>query len=119
MVERRDPLDTLIRKVEGVRPGCPIKIIENAWVRFTEWFIRITPEIPILPPILPPPGLATLWGIVTDAETGNPIGEIDVSLNGLAVTTSSNGRYEFLELDPGTYNLVFTDPLGRYEPLYV
>jgi len=118
MSERRDPLDTLIRKAEGVRPECPVKTIEDAWVRFTEWFIRITPEIPILPaiaPPYPPPGFATLWGIVTDAETGNPIEGIEVSSDELVVISSASGEYEFKEIEPRTYNITFSDPLGRYQ----
>jgi len=65
----------------------------------------------------PAPGLATLWGIVTDASTGEPISGIEATLDSLLVITETNGRYEFANVEPGEYLLVFTDPLGRYETL--
>jgi len=65
----------------------------------------------------PPPELASLWGIVTDAGTGSPIQAIEVFLDSWVVSTGPDGRYEFLEVEPGVYELVFTDPLGRYETL--
>ena len=65
----------------------------------------------------PPPGKATLWGIVTDASTGKPISGIESALDSFGVTTDIDGRYEVLEVEPGAYNLVFTDPLASYEPL--
>jgi len=67
----------------------------------------------------PPPGKAVLWGIVTDASTGKPISGIEAALDSFGVITGVDGRYEFPEVEPGTYNLVFTDPLDRYEPLTV
>jgi len=67
----------------------------------------------------PEPGLATLWGIVTDASTGKSISGIEASLNSLPITTGTDGRYEFANVEPGTYSLVFTDPMGRYETLEV
>jgi len=71
------------------------------------------------PPPPPPPGLATLWGMVTDAITGEPIKGIEITLNGWSYTTGTDGRYEFAEIEPGTYSLIFSDPLGRYEPLTI
>jgi len=71
------------------------------------------------PPEPPPEGKATLWGIVTDASTGSPIEGIVASLNSWSYTTGTDGRYEFPEVEPGTYSLVFTDPLGRYESLTI
>ena len=70
-------------------------------------------------PPLPPVDKATLWGVVTDADTGNPINGIKASLNSWLQTTGTNGRYEFPEVDPGTYSLVFSDPEGVYETLEV
>ena len=69
------------------------------------------------PPELPPEDKATLWGMVTDASTGNPISGIKAALDSLLTTTGTDGRYEFANMEPGEYLLVFTDPLGRYEPL--
>ena len=65
----------------------------------------------------PEPELATLWGVVTDASTGNTISGIEATLDSLLITTGTDGRYEFANVEPGTYSLIFTDPLGRYEPL--
>ena len=64
------------------------------------------------------PGKATLWGIVSDATTGSPVAGINVALNSLSTTTDSAGKYELLNIEPGTYaSLTFTDPQGRYETL--
>lgn len=49
IVGRKDPLDTIIRKMEELRPECPIRQIEMAWVDFTEKVIEVTPKIRILP----------------------------------------------------------------------
>ena len=63
----------------------------------------------------PSPEKATLWGIVSDAN-GSPISGINVALDSLSTTTDSSGKYEFLNIEPGTYSsLTFTDPQGRYE----
>lgn len=56
----------------------------------------------------PPPGRANLYGKVTNAITGNPIGGVLVSLNGLEVSTNTGGNYIFEDLDPGAYLLRFT-----------
>ena len=70
------------------------------------------------PPPPPPPEKATLWGVVSDATTGSPVAGINVALNSLSTTTDSAGKYEFLNIEPGTYaSLTFTDPQGRYETL--
>jgi len=71
------------------------------------------------PPPPPPPEKASLWGILTDADTGKPISGIEAALNSWIDTTGADGRYEFLEVEPGTYSLVFSDPQGRYETLEV
>lgn len=56
----------------------------------------------------PPPGLANLYGKVTDAVTGNPLPGVLASLNGLEVYTDAGGNYIFEDLDPGEYLLQFS-----------
>jgi len=56
----------------------------------------------------PEPGLANLYGVVTDAETGNPIPGVLVALNGLQVYTDAGGNYLFGDLEPGEYLLQFS-----------
>jgi len=60
------------------------------------------------------PDKATVFGKVTDAESGAGIGGIHVACNGYAGTTNSAGDYQIINIEPGTYDLMFTDPLGRY-----
>ena len=67
----------------------------------------------------PDAGLATLWGTVQDSETGAKLEGINVSLGLNMTTTDSNGRYEFVKVEPGSYMLVFTDPSGEYEMLEI
>ena len=59
-------------------------------------------------PPTPPPGLANLYGKVTDAVTGGPISGVLVSLNGLEVYTGTGGNYIFEDLEPGEYGLQFS-----------
>ena len=66
---------------------------------------------------LPVEGTATLRGYVTDSVTGKEIPEIDVTLNSLKDTTTFRGRYKFIDIEPISYELIFTDPLGRYASL--
>lgn len=56
----------------------------------------------------PPPGLATLYGKVTDAVTGVPLSGVLVSLNGMQLYTDSDGNYSFTDLEPGEYVLQFS-----------
>ena len=66
----------------------------------------------------PPPEKATLWGIVSDAATGSPVAGINAALGSYSTSTDSSGKYQFLNIEPGTYaSLTFTDPQGRYETL--
>lgn len=54
-----------------------------------------------------PPPMASLYGVVTDAETGYALGGVKVSLDGLVTYTDSLGRYTFDGLTPGTYTITF------------
>ena len=87
---------------------------------------RISPAVAIIPvglglaalvgiaalawaaPPTPPPGLANLYGKVTDAVTGYPVPGVLVSLNGLTVYTDAGGNYIFEDVDPGEYVLQFS-----------
>lgn len=60
------------------------------------------------PPSPPPPGLANLYGKVTDANTGKVVENALVTLGGLQVFTDSNGNYYFLEIAPGSYAIQFS-----------
>lgn len=67
----------------------------------------------------PPPDKATLWGTVKDAQTNKGINGISINCNGYIATTESNGYYALENIEPGTYTVLFSDPLGRYEPLTI
>ncbi|MBA7520290.1 hypothetical protein ES705_12383 [subsurface metagenome] len=62
---------------------------------------------PPVPPT-PPPGLANLYGRVTDTITGNAISGVLVSLNGMQGFTDAQGNYAFTDLEPGGYSLEFS-----------
>ena len=66
-------------------------------------------------PPTPPPGLANLYGKVTDAVTGRPIPQVRVMLNGLETYTNAGGNYAFADLEPGEYVIQFSKE--GYEPL--
>jgi len=51
--------------------------------------------------------LANLYGVVTDAETGNPIYGVLVTIDGLTTYTDAGGNYGFEGLTPGGYTLTF------------
>ena len=67
----------------------------------------------------PPPDKANLYGKVTNAQTGKAIQGIEVSFNGYAGVTQSDGYYLIENIIPGAYAVTFQDPLGRYETLVV
>jgi len=54
-----------------------------------------------------PPPMASLYGVVTDAETGYALDGVKVSLDGLVTYTDSLGRYAFDGLTPGSYTITF------------
>lgn len=63
----------------------------------------------------PPPGMANLYGKVTDAQTGKGIEGIEVSFAEYFAVTEPNGYYLIEGITPGGYEISFYDPLGRYE----
>lgn len=57
MAKRVDCLDLFVHKMEGIRPACPVKTIEDLHTRATDLFVKLTPSIPICPTgEEPPPG---------------------------------------------------------------
>jgi len=63
------------------------------------------------------PDMAMLYGLVTDAETGLPIKDINVNCNGYTGKTNARGEYQIINIEPGLYPVTFFDPLGRYASL--
>ncbi len=59
-------------------------------------------------PPTPPPGLANLYGKVTDAITGYPLPGVLVTLNSLEVYTNAAGNYSFESVETGEYLLQFS-----------
>ncbi len=58
-------------------------------------------------PVAVPPGLANLYGRVTDAETGAPIVGMVGIYAGRIITTDADGVYLLTELTPGSYTIKF------------
>ncbi|GAJ15809.1 unnamed protein product [marine sediment metagenome] len=56
-------------------------------------------------PLAPP--LASLYGVVTDAETGYALEGVKVTIDGLVTYTDSLGQYAFEGLTPGSYTITF------------
>lgn len=54
-----------------------------------------------------PPAMATLYGVVTDTETGLPIPGVKVTIDGLTTNTHDDGSYGFTGLTPGSYTVTF------------
>lgn len=63
----------------------------------------------------PVEGKAVLWGIARNARTKLPILGIVVTKNSETRTTDATGKYEFLDVETGTYTVSLSDPSGRYE----
>ncbi|MBA7468810.1 hypothetical protein ES707_04064 [subsurface metagenome] len=57
-------------------------------------------------PIAPP--VASLYGLVTDAETGYALEGVKVTIDGLVTYTNSLGQYAFEGLTPGSYSIEFS-----------
>lgn len=51
--------------------------------------------------------LGTVYGIVSDLETGEPIRGVSVTLSpsNLTTVTGSDGHYEFIDVEPGQYKI--------------
>lgn len=54
----------------------------------------------------------TIYGIVNDADNGEPVQDGHIALNpgGKTANTGSDGRYEFLDLEPGQYTIQISKP---------
>lgn len=54
----------------------------------------------------------TIYGIVNDADNGEPVQDSHIALNpgGKTANTGSDGRYEFLDLEPGQYTIQISKP---------
>lgn len=53
------------------------------------------------------PGTATLYGQLTDSDTGLPVSGEPVTAGGLEAVTDSRGNYEITGIEPGTYTVVW------------
>ncbi len=53
------------------------------------------------------PGFGSIYGIVTDADTNSPVSGASVILSpgNISTTTSTDGHYEFVDLEPGQYKI--------------
>ena len=65
--------------------------------------------------------LGSIYGVVTDKATGEPVKNANVQLrpSGETTLTGNDGRYEFLELKDGNYSIVvskteYTDLVDDY-----
>ncbi|MBA7475784.1 hypothetical protein ES704_02712 [subsurface metagenome] len=57
--------------------------------------------------LTPIPVVASLYGVVTDIETGEPIGGVKVTIDGIVTYTNASGAYGFEGLTPGGYTITF------------
>ena len=69
--------------------------------------ILISRKAKAAPPPPPEPGLANLYGIVTDAESGQPISGVSVALDSHSDFTKNDGSYIFSNIAPGSYSITF------------
>ena len=53
------------------------------------------------------PGFGSIYGLVTNANSGQPVYGATVTLSpgNFSTTTGSDGRYEFVDLEPGQYKI--------------
>ena len=58
--------------------------------------------VPIAPPV------ASLYGMVTDAETGLALAGVKVTIDGEVTYTDSSGAYAFVGLSPVSYTIEFS-----------
>ena len=58
--------------------------------------------------LVPIPPVASLYGVVTDAETGFTLQGVKVTIDGLVTYTDVNGTYAFEGLTPGSYSIEFS-----------
>ena len=63
------------------------------------------------------PNKAILFGTVTDADNGQPVKDVAVNCNGYTGKTDSQGDYNIINIEPGTYPVQFSHP--NYEPVLV
>ncbi len=56
-------------------------------------------------PVEAVPGKATLYGLITNTATGNPLLGVRVTLDSLETHTDNDGYYAFINLDTGHYTL--------------
>jgi len=97
------------------KDGRKAAIALGAGVGIAGLIYAVTRPAKAVPPEQPPPGLASLYGVVTDAETGKPISGVHVSLwdtarTELIASTSTNrlGSYQITNIYPGNYIAEFS-----------
>ena len=59
------------------------------------------------PPEEPEPGMAKLFGRVTDSQTGQGISGVQVTTTGAITLTDSNGDYATIDIPPGSWGVRF------------
>ena len=74
----------------------------------------VTRKAKAAPPPAPEPGMANLYGQVTDSVTKEPVPGVLVTLDGMGTYTDSGGNYAFMNIQPGSYTATFIKE--GYEP---